>query len=77
MPEEDEEDEEEEDKEEDEEESEEESEEDIDEEAKSEGTDTTVTERLLEDNAQSITIHATPENNPIYPDYPSIAKELL
>ena len=47
------------------------------EEAKRGGTDTTVSERLLEDPAQSITIHAALENYIIKPDLPSIAKEFL
>ena len=47
------------------------------EEAKRGGTDTTATERPLEDQGQSITIHAAVENGAIFPDTPSIAKEFL
>ena len=43
------------------------------EEAKRGSTDTTATERPLEDQGQSITIHSAPENGTIYPDISSIA----
>ena len=43
------------------------------EEVKRGGTDTTVTERPLEDPSQSIMIHATTESGTIFPDHPSIA----
>ena len=47
------------------------------EEAKRGGTDTTATERPLEDQGQSITIHAARENDAIFLDHPSIAQEFL